>query len=329
MRTLENLEFQLDNREKWLRGAININYFHFVHYFWFFIETDKFLNDAIQKLVGTIKIDQKRLEEMYENGGQVGSTLEEQAGIGAFMIMESIKRAEEDVLKNPNKLTSPFKRFEQIAELYRDSDLNSVTEVFHEFFISPIIYYLKEQIHSRKVESYLLLKYKKKVEWFRKAELMQLFDDNSNKGEFILGMDLYHFLLDEGMSFKLESRSPSGLTDLYAWQEDGNRILAEVKVYNGSDSRGRNYVLAGYKQVRRYMTDYQESFGHLVVFNTTDHEFHLTGFSEIGDMPYIKYETTYVSISIIQLKDLPSASKRIKRTKIELTKEDFIEAKTK
>lgn len=201
--------------------------------------------------------------------------------------------------------------------------------MLHGVLVSPIIVYLQGALTRRITENHVLVRYRQKVEWFRREEVGEIFAGNTRTLEDRLQAHLYEHMFDAGLPFVAEAQGPSGKADFMGLQPEGRRFLGEVKIYSPERSKTKSYVLGGYPQVRRYMREHGERVGYLVIFSDSTNQLHLVDLDEGAPLPAIKAESTTVYVLVVQVTKLGSASKGTKRKVVSLTKHDFLTAKTK
>ena len=59
-------------------------------------------------------------------------------------------------------------------------------------------------------------------------------------------------------------------------QQSQNPLVADVKVYDPGTSRGHAYIRKGFHQVYRYLQDFNQPVGYLVVFAASDKQLEVT-----------------------------------------------------
>ena len=333
---------QLSHREEWLRRSVGSQYFNLVHSFWFYITEEPMLRASLDDLVMRYPQDKEDLEAMLEGKrGFVGKTLEEQAAIAFNVFQIAINRAltklDERSKIDREARVSPRDDLEEAASYFvarspeydrspekRDA---SLSQAFHSCYVVPIVQYLQDVLASHATGTYLLRRYKARVEWFHRERLLNLCRTDPSVSERVLSEDLYAYLFDKGLPFTLESKSPSGKVDFLSSQPEGRRLVAEIKVYDPERGKRKNYVAGGYKQTRRYMADYLERIGYLIIFNTSLDELQFIDLDISGSLPSIFFENTRVYLMVVQLGQTSSASSQAKRRIVKFNVADFIEAK--
>lgn len=198
----------------------------------------------------------------------------------------------------------------------------SNTEKFHEFFFNTtvitVVDYIIESIYNTQIVSTILKKYKYSCECFRKEIL------NTKKNENELAYDLYAYLYDKGFPLSIEPKTNSGKIDLIAGDGAKSSLFIEVKRLVDKNLLVKN-IGSHIKQLFRYLGDYYQQIGYLVLFNNSTKkliEWKLSGVFE--DIHFVKIggKTIYLmDININPEMRSASVSARIKH--ILVTEEDI------
>lgn len=146
-----------------------------------------------------------------------------------------------------------------------------------ENYVDILVHYLEDRIEDGSAILAVLSRYKRRVEWFEQAQLFDLYETDSARGEDHLDAHLRRYLLDQGVDFPFsQPRSPSGAADIVA-EFDEVPLPLEVKLFLPEASKDRAYVRQGFSQAYRYAADYQSPVGYLLVFNLTPGALIVTG----------------------------------------------------
>ncbi|MDY6795076.1 MAG: hypothetical protein SWK76_07330 [Actinomycetota bacterium] len=103
-----------------------------------------------------------------------------------------------------------------------------------------------------------------------------MWEGDTSKGEKHLALDLYEFLYNQGVDFMIEPASVSGEADLVAAQTGEYPLIADAKIYNPDKGKGKDYIAKALNQIYIYTQDYNEPFGYMVVYKTSDDELRVT-----------------------------------------------------
>lgn len=224
---------------------------------------------------------------------------EEQAAAGYFVIR--------DCVEQPTH-RSGFSKVAKIGDKYGagEGGYEEMIVAFNQVFLIPLYEYLDEQLDNQNILLYLLMRYKHRCEWFYREELLNLYKNESVKGEKLLAMDLYRYLHDQGIEFHIEPSSATGEIDLISEQVGDERLLVDAKLFKG-DTR---YIRKGFHQIYTYTLTYNQPMGFLVIFNVSDHQLCFT--STYSDGKYAGYDVDGKSLFMltIDIATRPSASKR-------------------
>lgn len=182
-------------------------------------------------------------------------------------------------------------------EKRHDDALNS----FREVFLEPFYELLDDALDQQGAALSLLIKYKRKVEWFEREAVAS----SAEGDERTLARHLYSYLFDQGLDFQIEPQSVSGEADLVA-----SNLVLDAKVFDGS-RRNVSCLANGVHQVHTYARDFNQDAGYLVVFKTCPENIDFE-FATGGQLvPYVVAggKTIYILVVDICAYDA-SASKR-------------------
>ena len=194
---------------------------------------------------------------------------------------------------------------------------------FNNVFTKHLMEYIDNKIEEGNVILYILNKYKLYCEWFKKEELMKLYNNNSSRGEELLTKDLREFLFNQGIDFPFsEPNTPSGRPDLIYGINTDNPLTLEVKLFGGKGHYGKDYIKKGFKQAYHYTKDYNKNFGYLLIFNLSENilEFNL---SNISSNLHIEYGNKTIFLVVVDLNINKSASQNRDLEKI-IIDEEFL-----
>jgi hypothetical protein len=153
-------------------------------------------------------------------------------------------------------------------------DTHTLVELFDILFVEVMVSYLLFQDEKTLVVLDLLKAYKHRAEWFD-AERLRGFVEDEKRKEKVLARKLYRYLFDRGVEFQIEPESPSGEIDFLGGQRNATeKLLIEVKALNPNVNASEK-LNKGYHQVLRYMKDFGEVVGYLVVFNMSGKRYHI------------------------------------------------------
>lgn len=172
---------------------------------------------------------------------------------------------------------------------------------FRENYLEPFYEFLDEALDNQAAVLSLLLKYKKKVEWFERKQVSEL----ATRGERVLAEHLYAYLFDQGLDFHIEPQSASGEADLVA-----SELVLDAKVFDG-DRRSVTYVKHGINQLLTYTRDFHQTVGYLVIYRTCPADLHFSFERADSLVPFVSIAGKTLYLMVIDICDYGvSASKR-------------------
>jgi len=149
-----------------------------------------------------------------------------------------------------------------------------------ETFINPVVEFLHDKIDKSNSILYLLEKYKKRIEWFKRRDLFDKYKTATKGFEQILEDDLRLFLFDQGIDYPFSTpKSFSGRADLVGLIDTEEPLIAEIKIYDSEKGYRKERIFSGLSQIIKYANDYNKDCGYLVIFNidSTEIVFNLRG----------------------------------------------------
>lgn len=306
--------YKLQKRFRRLHSARPNAYTPALRYFWQFIRDHELFADVTQQLEAKEPGLDDTVSRIVEQDEDVrGSTETEAAAIGLGLLRYCADSEGERPWQN-------------IAIHYgagRGED--EWAQYFTEVLIEPFYEYLDEEVDDRGATLALIRRYKRRAEWFERDRLFNLWNEDTSKGEALLAEELYRYLYDQGLEFTVEPKSASGRVDLIAAQQGERRLLADAKVFNADDGRGRSYLADGVRQLYDYCVDFQQPIGYLVVFKTSNHD--LAFVTERQDSQVTRLRYNHKTLFLLQIDLYPheeSASEHGQLEPYEVTEEDLL-----
>lgn len=157
-----------------------------------------------------------------------------------------------------------------VQTISTSSNFNEMFREFTEAIIDPLVDFIEDRIEDGSEILSILLRYKRRVEWFEASELQEKYSSDTKRGEDHLDSHLRRYLLDQGVDFPFsQPASPSGEADIVANIGSEDPLSLEVKLFLPDASKDKAYVRKGFSQAVRYANDYGLHVGYLVVFNLT------------------------------------------------------------
>lgn len=313
---IQHLRYKLQKRVARL-NSVQAAYFvpTLVQFMGYFDDVPTFTGIVELLLTEFPELDKIVDQILDEKISYMGNTENEAAALG-YLILRKI--SEQSLDKAQNEL-----RYVSRAYGY---DPDDKIEVVREIFLEPFYEYIDEQLDDQRAMLMLLLRYKHRSEWFRRDHLWEL-SQIEQKGEKELALDLYAYLFDQGLDFHIEPSSITGAIDLIAAQDTEDPLLLDTKIFEG-DKRGKAYICKGFQQIYTYCQQYNEPFGYLVIYKTTDRDIHFaletTRYSNTPVMSYNNKSIFFLVIDIFPHEKPVSQRSPIKM--IEITDRDLAEA---
>lgn len=215
------------------------------------------------------------------------------------------------------------------AQYLLEKDLHKAdeaVEVVRDVALDGLCEYLDEQLDTDSALYAVMLKYKQHSEWFYRNRLMDYAENGleSKTGERALAIDLYDYILSQGLDFTIEQASASGEVDLLLSNSDGRRLVIDAKYIKAGSSRSATVrkLADGLHQVARYCNDYAEPSGFLVTFIAT-HNRLAPELQQRDGLDYIEIGGRTIYYLPIYIGDEPSASKSGKAEEIIISKSEL------
>jgi hypothetical protein len=182
-----------------------------------------------------------------------------------------------------------------------DSEFSASLNAFRDAYLEPFYEHLDEALDQQTAVLSLLLKYKRKVEWFEREQVAEL----ASRGERTLAEHLYAYVFDQGLNFHIEPQSASGEADLVAPE-----LVLDAKVFDG-ERRSVSYVKSGVNQLLTYARDFHQSAGYLVIYKTCPEDLQFSFERTDSLVPFITLAGKTLYLLVVDIcEHETSASKR-------------------
>lgn len=307
---LQRLRFQLQQRVRRLNSC-NHQFFHSaVVQFWKYCNEQPHIAGILARLEAEVPEFEDEVKSAF-SGDQIVlfDTELEQLGFTYRLIKHCCSQP----------LSSGGNRVPELLigrAISHSSKFDECVEAFRQEYLEPFYEFIDNALDQQTAVLSLLLKYKKKVEWFER----ELLAEKAGKDERQLAQHLYAFLLDQGLDFHIEPQSASGEADLVSPD-----LILDAKVFDG-DRRGKRYIADGVHQVHTYTRDFNQEVGYLVIYKTCPETIHFSLGKENFLVPYISVGGKIIYLMVVDLCDYgASASKRGKLRTFEVTEEFLIQ----
>ncbi|HWG19483.1 MAG TPA: hypothetical protein VG225_03065 [Terracidiphilus sp.] len=299
MSILQDLRYKLQKRIQRLSSA-NFETFNseLVRVFDFF-DSNSTLRGAVIELQAKFpQLDEELTTALAKRQILEGSTEAEHAAIG----LNILKR----ILVSKSQI--PYLEFvHQVS-----GGFDKALDRFRERYLEPFYEYIDERVDERNLVLSELVRFKHLAEWFRRAELWEKWKSAPRSGEHALAFSVYEFLYEQGVDFQIEPASASGEADMVSAQHSSTPLVADVKIFDPSSSRGSTYILRGFHQVYRYLHDYNQPIGYLVVFKGSEKQLEVaTNLDNTDNVPHVQLGDK--TIFLIQIDIFPHEEPASKR----------------
>jgi len=219
--------------------------------FFDFVDKTPILKAVIAELLA--RNQQARQDLAAAKSRIYGETAEEAATIG-YLIWQS------------------YAKQNDVHEFYRSAfrgygDLDESLGRYRDWYVEPLFEYLDEKLDDANIVLALLIRYKQKVEWYRRDEVLDIYRKDTTRGEWNLKQLMFEFLFDQGLQFQVEPVSASGEPDVVSLEGVQHHLIGEVKIFDPDGSRGKSYIAKAFAQAHKYAHDYNEPVAYLIVFN--------------------------------------------------------------
>lgn len=310
---IQNQRYKLQKRVRRLNSVKTEFFYFYLKQFWGYVERNPIFVDILDDLGKRYPSMEAEADKIMANQSILCDDEEENAAISFFLIKKVVNS------ENPHKAREIGYRYG------KDSKFEVSLDYFRDLFLEPFYEYLDEQLDDQKAILALLRRYKHKCEWFQREYLYKLWNENTEKGEKKLALHLYEYLHDQGLDFTIEPSSISGEADLVAAQNSDDPLIADTKIFNPDKGKGKSYIAKGFNQVYLYTVDYNESFGYLIIYKTSEKDLGLALTNQNQSTPLVIHNNKTIFIIIIDIfPHETTASRRGILKPVEITEKDLI-----
>lgn len=137
--------------------------------------------------------------------------------------------------------------------------------VFVEAFVDPVVNFIEDRLEAGGSILALLLRYKRRVEWFDRARLFRAARKDPTHAETLLDADLRRFLLESGVDYPFSRRSD--LLDADSRIAEDQPLALETRVFAIGSERDLEHVHGGFAQAIAFAVEHARPAGYLTVFN--------------------------------------------------------------
>jgi hypothetical protein len=274
-------------------NSCNHQLFHSgVVHFWAYLETHQIFGGVIAQLDASCPDHANKIHDSM-NGEVPTFETEEQSRSFTFRLLQHCARVPIAGGADPE--------LDIGVGLGGAGQIDTALDNFRETYLGPFHDYLDEVLDQSAAVLSLLLKYKRKVEWFERDAMATL----ALNGERALAEHMYGYLFDQGLDFQIEPKSISGEADLVA-----KDLVLDVKVFDGK-KRSLTYIRNGLHQLLTYARDFHQATGFLVIYHTCPEDLQF-GFDRPDSLvPFVRFDGRTLFMLVIDIcHHEESASKR-------------------
>jgi hypothetical protein len=187
-------------------------------------------------------------------------------------------------------------------------DFREAAAIYKDWYVEPLFDYLDETLDDANIVLALLMRYKQKVECYRKSDVLKLYEDDTTRGETNLKWHMFEFLFDQGLPFHIEPTSATGEPDIVFLNGTDHPFAGEVKIFDPEGGKGATDIKKGFSQTYRYCLDYNEPLGYLIVFNVSKKQLSVKIPSKPDGIPRFELNHKTVFFVVINLYSKGTAS---------------------
>jgi hypothetical protein len=110
---------------------------------------------------------------------------------------------------------------------------------------------------------------------------------------------------------------------LIADQKGGDRLVADAKVFH--DDTPKEYIAKGFNQVYRYLLDYNEPAGYLIIYKTSDKDLSFAVSSNSPFMPFVIHNHKTIFFIVVDISPRATSASKAGRAKaVVISEEELI-----
>jgi hypothetical protein len=250
--------------------------------FWHFLHSQPTLVNVLKGLeqhpVARLWTDRILTDEAFQPGTIPIANDQDHAAF-AYHILRRVEEQEED--------------FDLIELRAFPDETRSEHRAFKHDVLMPLCDYLDETLDDIQSVLGLLVRYKKRCEWFNREMLSQAAKEEDKKDyaaiENTLKEDLYRYLHDQGVEFTIEPYSLRGRIDLILDQKGDKPVYIEGKVFDRVN-RNKSYIKKGFGQLLTYMEEHNTNVGYLAIYKVCEERLVFDTGGEVQSIPLIRHE---------------------------------------
>jgi hypothetical protein len=193
--------------------------------------------------------------------------------------------------------------------------------------IKPITSFLEGKLNNENSVSYVLNRYKRRVEWFFSKELSLRYHNATKNYEEILDQDLLLYLFDQGLEHPIsKAKTASGSSDISGNLDKIDSFIIEIKIFDKRKSYGKERIVSGITQAYKYASDTGKPYSHLVIFNFDELEIKFNSTIEpISEIPVFQINGKTIFCLSINMNSEKTASKLGKLKTVTIEEKDIMD----
>jgi hypothetical protein len=274
---LTDLRVKLRSRRIRIMGCGFVDFLPLAKQFFAFVDTSSVLKSVIAELLARNQTTVAEVNSAPPHRRVYGETAEAAATIAYLMWHGDAAQ------------TNGYRSHLGVAKLSE----------YKEWYVEPLFEYLDETLDDANIVLALLIRYKHKVEWYRRDEVREIYEKDTARGETNLKEHLFEFLFDQGLPFHVEPTAASGKPDIVSLDGTHHPLIGEVKVFDPDGSRGASYIRKAFSQAYRYAGNYNEPVAYLIVFNVSKKQLRVELPSEPDGVP--RFELNHRTIFLVTI----------------------------
>ena len=150
---------------------------------------------------------------------------------------------------------------DNLTRALTSSHFEDLDRVFVEAFVDPVVNFIEDRLEEGGSILALLLRYKRRVEWFDRPRLFRAAGKDRSGAERTLDADLRRFLLESGVDYPFSRRSE--LPEADSKVADDQPLALETRVHRSD----LEHIREGFDQAVAFAVEHARPAGYLVVFN--------------------------------------------------------------
>jgi len=169
-----------------------------------------------------------------------------------------------------------------------------------EAFVDPVVNYIEDRLEEGGSVLALLLRYKRRVEWFDRAQLFKAAGKAPARAERLLDADLRRFLLDSGVDCPFSRRSDLAVEAASQVTED-QPLALETRIFARDPQFEVDHIREGFAQALAFAAEHTRPAGYLTVFNLSPERLVFCTSAARDQVPSIRTDGKRVFVVSVQV----------------------------